>query len=44
MVRARIVAALYAGREEAELYGGRRFRVMDLGVHHRNVERESLML
>ena len=41
---ARIAAALYAGREEAELYGGRRFRVTDLGVHHRNVERESLIL
>jgi glycine/D-amino acid oxidase-like deaminating enzyme len=41
---ARIAAALYAGREEAELYGGRRFRVADLGVHHRNVERESLIL
>ena len=41
---ARIAAALYAGREEAELYGGRRFRVADLGVHQRNVERESLIL
>jgi glycine/D-amino acid oxidase-like deaminating enzyme len=41
---ARVVAALYAGRVEAELFGGRRFRVADLGIHHRNVERESLIL
>ena len=37
----RIVAALHAGDEEAELYGGRRFRVADLGVATRNVERET---
>jgi plasmid stabilization system protein ParE len=41
---ARIAAALYAGREEAELHGGRRFSVADLGIHNRNVERESLVL
>jgi FAD-dependent oxidoreductase domain-containing protein 1 len=40
----RIAAALYAGEEEAELYGGRRFRVSDLGIHRRRVERESLVL
>ena len=40
----RVAAALYAGRDEAELCGGRRFRVSDLGVHHRSVERESLIL
>jgi len=37
----RIVAALHAGDGEAELYGGRRFRVADLGVATRNVERET---
>jgi glycine/D-amino acid oxidase-like deaminating enzyme len=37
----RVVAALYAGEEEAELYGGRRFRVADLGVATRDLERES---
>jgi FAD-dependent oxidoreductase domain-containing protein 1 len=40
----RIAAALHAGEEEAELYGGRRFRVSDIGIHHRRVERESLVL
>jgi glycine/D-amino acid oxidase-like deaminating enzyme len=40
----RIAAALYAGEEEAELYGGRRFMVADLGVRNRNVERESLII
>lgn len=40
----RIVAALYAGRVEAELYGGRRFRVSDLGVRDRRVERESFII
>jgi FAD-dependent oxidoreductase domain-containing protein 1 len=40
----RIAAALYAGEEEAELYGGRRFRVSDIGIHRRRVERESLVL
>ena len=37
----RIAAALHAGEEEAELYGNRRFRVADLGVATRNVEREA---
>jgi FAD-dependent oxidoreductase domain-containing protein 1 len=40
----RIAAALYAGEEEAELYGGRSFRVADLGVRERNVERERLII
>jgi len=37
----RVAAALYAGEEEAELYGSRRFKVADLGVTTRNVERET---
>ena len=40
----RIVAAFYAGEEEAELYGGHRFRVSDLGIHRRRVERETLII
>lgn len=40
----RIAAALYAGEEEAELYGGRRFRVADLGVRSRRVEREEFII
>lgn len=40
----RIVAALYAGEEEAELYSGRRFKVADLGVVTRNVERETFII
>ncbi len=40
----RIVAALNLGEEEAELYGGRRLKVADLGIHNRNVERESLII
>jgi glycine/D-amino acid oxidase-like deaminating enzyme len=40
----RIAAALYAGEEEAELFGGRRFRVSDLGIHHRRAERENLVI
>jgi glycine/D-amino acid oxidase-like deaminating enzyme len=37
----RITAALYAGNKEAELYGGHRFRVSDLGISTRNIERET---
>ncbi len=37
----RAVAALYSGEEEAELYGGRRIRVADLGIETRNVGRET---
>jgi len=40
----RIVAAFYGGEEEAELYGGRRFRVADIGVAARNVERETFII
>ena len=40
----RIAAALYAGEAEAELYGGRGFRVADLGIRGRNVERERLII
>jgi glycine/D-amino acid oxidase-like deaminating enzyme len=40
----RIAAALYAGDEEAELYGGRRFRVSDIGIERRNVERETFII
>ena len=40
----RIAAALYSGEEEAELFGGRRFRVSDLGIHHRRAERETLII
>jgi FAD-dependent oxidoreductase domain-containing protein 1 len=40
----RIVAALYKGEEEAELYGGRSFKVSDIGIHHRSVERENLII
>jgi glycine/D-amino acid oxidase-like deaminating enzyme len=36
----RIVAANYAGEEEAELYGGRRVRVSDISVKDRRVEKE----
>ena len=40
----RIVAAFHAGEEEAELFGGRRFRVADLGVTERQVERETFII
>jgi FAD-dependent oxidoreductase domain-containing protein 1 len=40
----RIAAALYADEEEAELYGGHRFRVADIGVHQRRVERETMII
>ena len=40
----RIAAALYMGDDEAELYGGRRFRVADLGVRSRRVEREEFII
>ncbi|UCH56970.1 MAG: FAD-binding oxidoreductase [Candidatus Bathyarchaeota archaeon] len=41
---ARVAAALHGGEEEVELYGGRRFRVADLGIHKRRAERESLVI
>jgi glycine/D-amino acid oxidase-like deaminating enzyme len=37
----RVVVAVYAGEEEAELYGGRRIRTADLGLERRNVGRET---
>jgi glycine/D-amino acid oxidase-like deaminating enzyme len=37
----RVVAAVYAGEEEAELYGGRRVRASDLGLEKRSVSRET---
>ncbi len=40
----RIAASLYVEEPEAELYGGRRFRVADLGVHSRRVEREEFII
>jgi len=40
----RIAASLYVGEEEAELYGGRSFRVADLGVRSRRVEREEFII
>jgi len=40
----RIAAALYAGEEDAELFGGRIFKVADLGIHKRNVEREHFVI
>lgn len=36
----RVVAALYAGEREAELYGGWRIRVSDINVKERRVEKE----
>jgi glycine/D-amino acid oxidase-like deaminating enzyme len=41
---ARIVDAVYEEEPEAELYGGRRFRVSDIGVKNRRIERESLVI
>jgi len=40
----RIVAALHAGEEETELFGGHRFKVADLGIHNRNVEKEEFIV
>jgi FAD-dependent oxidoreductase domain-containing protein 1 len=40
----RIAAALYVGEEVAELFGGHRFKVADLGIHTRNVEREHFVI
>ena len=41
---ARIVDAVYEEEPEAELYGGRRFRVSDIGVKNRRIEKESLVI
>jgi len=40
----RIASALYYDIEDAELYGGRTFKVADLGVHHRNIEPEKFVI
>lgn len=40
----RIASSLYYGEEEAELYGGRKFNVADLGVHHRKIEPEKFVI
>ena len=40
----RIAAALYAGEEEAVLYGERTFRVSDLSVKERKIERETFVI
>jgi len=37
----RAVASVYTGEEEAELYGGRRLRVSDIGIEGRNVGKET---
>ncbi|MCS7125174.1 MAG: FAD-binding oxidoreductase [Candidatus Bathyarchaeota archaeon] len=40
----RIAAALYDGEEYAVLYGGRKFKVSDLSIRERHVERENLQI
>jgi len=40
----RVAAALYDGEEYVDLYGGRRFKVSDLGIKERRVEREKLQI
>jgi FAD-dependent oxidoreductase domain-containing protein 1 len=40
----RIMDALVAGEDEAKLFGGRKFRVSDLGVKHRHVEHEGFVI
>jgi len=40
----RIAAALYAGEEYANLFGGKKFRVSDLSMAKRNVEPEKLII
>jgi len=39
-----IAAALYNGEEYAQLYGGRKFKVSDLGLKNRSVEPEKLVI
>ena len=41
---ARIASSLYYDEEYAELYGGRKFRVSDLGVHKRKVGHEEFVI
>ncbi|MFH1180569.1 MAG: FAD-binding oxidoreductase [Candidatus Bathyarchaeota archaeon] len=40
----RIASALYYGEADATLYGGRKFKVSDLGVHHRKIEPEKFVI
>lgn len=40
----RIAAALYSDEKEAHLYGGSRFRVSDLSVNNRNIEKETMVI
>jgi len=40
----RIASALYKGEEYAYLYGDKRFKVSDLGLKHRSVEPEKLLI
>ena len=40
----RITASLYNGEEHAQLYGGRKFKVSDLGLKSRSVEPEKLVI
>ena len=40
----RIAAAVYAGQEYATFFGGRQFKVSDLGVKERRVEPEKLVI
>ncbi len=40
----RIVAAIYSGEKTAELYGGEKFHVEDLGLTKRRVEEEKLVI
>lgn len=40
----RIATALYDGEEYALLYSDRKFKVSDLGVKHRNIEPEKLVI
>jgi glycine/D-amino acid oxidase-like deaminating enzyme len=40
----RIAGALYNGEDYANLYGDRKFNVSDLGLKHRNVEPEKLVI
>ncbi len=40
----RILDALVAGEKEAELFGGRKFRVSDLGIKKRHVEHEEFVI
>jgi glycine/D-amino acid oxidase-like deaminating enzyme len=41
---ARVLDSLEAGENEAELFGGKRFRVADLGIKNRNVEHEEFVI